>query len=112
MWENDVPKAKTKPRYVPNRLGKDQLIDDSNHLYNCDKKQGERTFWICSEKRTQHCLATASVVKTEMDGMEVEYVTYRGQALVRGRNQTLPDCLLVYVFYFVLQISKSFGNVT
>ena len=79
MSENDVPKAKSKPRYVPNRLGKDQLIDDSNHLYNCNKKQGERTFWICSEKRTLHCPATASVVNTEMDGVRVEYVTFRGE---------------------------------
>ena len=79
MSENDAPKAKTKPSYVPNRLGKDQLIDDSNHLYNCNKKQGERTFWICSEKRTLHCPATASVVNTEMDGVRVEYVTFRGE---------------------------------
>ena len=79
MAENDAPKTRVKPRYVPNRLGKDQLIDDENHLYNCNKRQGNRAFWHCAEKRTQHCPASASVVKTEKDGSEIEYVTFKGE---------------------------------
>ena len=79
MSENDVPKVKSKPRYVPNRLGKNQLIDDDNHLYNCNKRKVNRSFWICSVKQGKNCPATASVVKAVMDGVEVEYVTFRGE---------------------------------
>ena len=79
MSQNDVPKAKSKPRYVPNRLGKDQLIDDENHVYNCNKRTGNRAFWICSEKQGQKCSATASVVKAVIKGVELEYVTFRGE---------------------------------
>ena len=68
MSENDVPQAKSKPRYVPNRLGKDQLIDDENHVYNCNKRTGNKAFWICSEKQGQKCSATASVVKAVIEG--------------------------------------------
>ena len=31
--------AKVKPRYVLNRLGRKQLIDDENHLYIKDKTE-------------------------------------------------------------------------
>ena len=77
--ENAPPKTKTKPRYVPNKQGSDQLIDEQNFLYHVNTPKGCRVFWECSEKRTLGCHCNGVVFKMEIDGVVVEYVTYSGE---------------------------------
>ena len=74
--ENERPKS--KPRYVLNKRGNDQLIDSQNHLYHVDQRKGCRCFWVCAEKKTLGCHCTAVVVKQEVDGVPIEYVTFAG----------------------------------
>ena len=79
MAENVAPKEKSKPRYIPNKFGNDQLIDEQNHLYHVNKRKGCRVFWECAEKRTLGCHCNGVVVKLEIDGAVIEYVAFTGE---------------------------------
>lgn len=76
MTENNT--LKKKPRYIENNRGNKQLIDDQNFLYHVDQRRGNRTWWVCTEKRKLNCKATAAVVQFESNGIETEYATFFG----------------------------------
>ena len=78
MADKENKRPKSKPCYVLNRRGNDQLIDSQNHLYHVDQRKGCRCFWVCAEKKTLGCRCTAVVVKLEVDGVPIEYVTFAG----------------------------------
>ena len=79
MAEKENAKPKIKPRYIQNKRGNDQLIDEENYLYHVDQRRGNRIWWVCTEKKALGCHGTAVVVKFEKDGVETEYATFYGE---------------------------------
>jgi hypothetical protein len=80
---------KQKPKYVKNRLGSLQLIDEENYLYNKNKTcvqngVGTKEYFVCTKNHSSpiFCKAKALVIKPTASDLYpegTEFVTYYGE---------------------------------